>query len=159
MTRTKGMNPERIQVRKARAKARRAVSCWADGGFGDQTRILQQNIRQVLGKDLGDVVKLYPMAIWKDGKKNVWDMTILADSLRFDDPATMLGSLTPTNPASWVGLIEKEGTEGCSAAEEKTIRTALLRMMVPTFGSFELPTDPWAARWALYRENLLRRKL
>ena len=31
-------------------------------------------------------------------------------------------------------------------------------MMVPTFGTFELETDPWAARWALYRENLLKRK-
>jgi hypothetical protein len=111
-----------------------------------------------MGKDLGVVVKRYPMAILKDGKKNLWDMPLLADSLRFDDPETMLGSLTPVNPGAWLDLCRKEGTEGCSEIEENVIRAALLRMMVPTCGTFELATDPWAARWALYRENLLKRK-
>ena len=89
MSRNRGTSQEREQARKARAKARQAVSCWAAGGFGPRTRIPQESIRQVMGKDLGVVVKRYPKAILKDGKKNLWDMPVLADSLRFDDPVTM----------------------------------------------------------------------
>jgi hypothetical protein len=159
MARKQGTNQERDQARKARAKARRVVSYWADGWFGPQTRIRQESIRQVLGRDLGDVVERYPMAIRKEGKRQLWDLPVLADSLGFDDPAIMLDSLAPTDPGAWLDLFQKEEREGCSAAEENAIRTALMRMMVPTCGSFELAADPWAVRWALYRENLLKRKL
>jgi len=158
MTRRKGSIQERERVRKAREKARRAVSYWNEGCFGAQTGILQERIGQVIGKDLGDVVKRYPLAIRRDGKKNLWDMTVLEGSLRFDDPATMLGDLTATNPEAWLDLLRKEGEEGCSTAEENDVRTALMRMMVPIGSSSGPTTDPWAVGWALYRENLLRRK-
>ena len=122
MARTKGMDQEREQTRKARAKARRVVSYWADGWFGSQTRILQDSIRQVMGKDLGDVVKRYPMAIRKEGKRRLWDLPVLADSLGFDDPAIMLGNLTPADPGAWLDLFQKE--EGKAAPRLKRTPSA-----------------------------------
>jgi hypothetical protein len=157
MTRRKGSIQERERVRHAREKARRAVCYWYVGGFGAQTAIFQERIGRVIGKDLGDVVKRYPLAIRRDGKKNLWDMTVLEDSLRFDDPASMLDNLTRIDPAAWLDLFEKEDKERCSTAEENDVRTTLVRMMIPIGGSSD-SADPWAVGWALYRENLLRRK-
>lgn len=154
----KGSTQERDRVRKAREKARRAVSYWNEGGFGAQSSILQTRIGRVLGRDLGDVVKRYPLAIRKDGRKNLWDMTVLEDSLRFDDPVTMLGNLASADPAAWLELFQKVGAEGCSTAEEPVMRTALLRMKIPFYRLSDPASDPWAVGWALYRDNLLRRK-
>ena len=158
MIRMKGSIQERERVRKAREQARRAVSYWNEGWFGAQSSILQAKIRRVIGRDLGEVVKRYPLAIRKDGRKNLWDMTVLEDSLRFDDPATMLGHLANADPSAWLDLLQKEGAEGCSTAEEKAIRIALLRMRVPLCGFSDPASDHWTVGWMLYRDNLLKRK-
>jgi hypothetical protein len=158
MTRRTASIQERQRVRNTREKARRAVSYWSEGWFGAQTAVLQERIGRVIGKDLDDVVQRYPLAVRRAGRKQLWDMTVLEGSLRFDDPATMLGNLAASNPEAWLALLQKEGEEGCSTAEENDMRTALMRMMVPIGSCADPAADPWAAGWALYRENLLSRK-
>jgi hypothetical protein len=157
MTRKKDL--EREKVRQAREKARRAVAYWTHGRFGTQTAVPQGRIRRAMGMDLNDVVQRYPMAIRKERKTNVWDMQALERSLRFDDPVTMIGNLAPADSGTWRSLLESMEREDCTTDQETAIRVALLRMKLPLYGAGDPPDDPWAASWALYRENILKRKV
>jgi len=158
MVRKKAALPEWETIHTVREKARKAVSFWTRGKFGTQSAVPQESLRRAIGTGLGDVARRYPMAIRKDGRKNVWDMGLLEKSLRFDDPVTMLSSLGPADSGSWRAMLEQVEAEGCTTDQEATIRKALLRMMLPVHGTADPAGDPWAAGWALYRENMLRRK-
>lgn len=155
MTRSKKAGDD---VQSVRSKARQAVSQWKKGQFGTQAEIPQESIRRVLGQHLGEVVKRYPMAIRREGQKNLWNLGVLEKSLEFDDPVTMLGHLASADASAWIDLLEGVKEKGCTTAQEMHIRANLVRMMVPVTCIPGLPNDPWAASWALYRENLLRRK-
>jgi len=156
MTGRKRVDQEREDARVARGKARRAVSLWREGRFGPEAEILQQVILVRLGKELSGVVKRYPAAIRIVGKKNLWNMVVLESILWFDDPVTMLGLLQGDSPSAQLEMIEKIEKEGCSHAQEETLRRAMLNRPI---ANVDAESDPEviALRW--YKENNLKRKI